>query len=59
MNLLDIQTQMLEAIMQPLTSGYNMQRRARDGRPMRDVAAGFIKPNDRLSAFERLEIYNR
>ena len=59
MNLLEIQTQMLEAIMQPLTSGYNMQRRARDGRAMREVAAGFIKPNDRLSSFERLEIYNR
>ncbi|MGA9526966.1 MAG: DNA-binding domain-containing protein [Terriglobales bacterium] len=59
MNLLEIQTQMLEAIMQPLTSGYNMQRRARDGRAMRDVAAGFIKANDRLSSFERLEIYNR
>lgn len=59
MNLLEIQTQMLEAIMQPLTSGYNMQRRARDGRPMRDVAAGFIKPNERLSSLERLEIYNR
>jgi hypothetical protein len=26
---------------------------------MHDVAAEFIKPNDRLSSFERLEIYNR
>ncbi|MBI3875730.1 MAG: hypothetical protein HY300_07170 [Verrucomicrobia bacterium] len=26
---------------------------------MRDVAHGFIKPNDRLASFERLEIYNR
>jgi len=26
---------------------------------MKRVAAGFIKPNDRLTSFERLEIYNR
>lgn len=60
MNLREIQTEMLEAIMQPLTTGYNTQpKRVRDGRPMRDVAAGFVKPNDRLSSFERLQIYNR
>ncbi len=45
--------------MQPLTAGEQMQRRTRDGRSMHEVAAGFIKPNDRLSSFERLEIYNR
>ena len=59
MNLLDIQHRMLEAVMQPLTSGEQMQPRARDGRSMHEVAAEFIKPNDRLSSFERLEIYNR
>lgn len=42
----------------PLTPGNAMQRRFRD-RPMREVAASFIKPNDRLTSFERLEIYNR
>ena len=26
---------------------------------MKKVVAGFIKPNDRLTSFERLEIYNR
>ena len=36
-----------------------MQPRWIDGRPMADVAADFIKPNARLTAFERLEIYNR
>lgn len=36
-----------------------MQSRAADGRSMNEVAAEFIKPNDRLSSFERLEIYNR
>jgi len=36
-----------------------MQPHTRDGKSMHDVAAEFIKPNDRLSSFERLEIYNR
>jgi hypothetical protein len=30
-----------------------------DGRPMEEVAAEFIKPNDRLTSLERLEIYHR
>ncbi len=33
--------------------------RWRDGRPMTEVAAEFIKPNDRLTSFERLQIYAR
>ena len=45
--------------MQPLTAGGDMRPRWRDGRAMKKVAAGFITPNDRLSSFERLEIYNR
>jgi hypothetical protein len=36
-----------------------MQSRWLDGQPMRKVAASFIKRNDRLRSFERLEIYNR
>ena len=36
-----------------------MQRQWTDGRRMHQVAAEFIKPNDRLTSFERLEIYNR
>jgi len=31
----------------------------RDGSSTREVVAGFIKPNDRLTSFARLEIYNR
>lgn len=45
--------------MQPLTEAGDMRARWRDGRAMSQMAAGFIKPNDRLSSFERLEIYNR
>src|ERR1700730_18648621 len=59
MNLLEIQHRMLDAVMQPLTNDEQMQPRTRDGKSMHDVAAEFIKPNDRLSSFERLEIYNR
>jgi len=59
MNLLEIQHRMLNAVMQPLTNDEQMQPHTRDGRSMHDVAAEFIKPNDRLSSFERLEIYNR
>lgn len=36
-----------------------MQKRRPDGGDMEMWASGFIKPNDRLSSFERLEIYNR
>jgi hypothetical protein len=36
-----------------------MQSRLAGGRDARAEASEFIKPNDRLSSFERLEIYNR
>jgi len=36
-----------------------MQSQWTDGRAMREVAAEWIKPNDRLTSFERLQIYNR
>jgi hypothetical protein len=50
---------MKDAVVRPLAPGDRMQRRGTDGRAMAAVAAEFIKPNDRLTAFERLEIYNR
>jgi hypothetical protein len=56
---LELQRLMAGAVMQPLTPRDAMQSRWRDGQPMKKVAAGFIKPNDRLTSFERLEIYNR
>jgi Putative DNA-binding domain len=59
MRLLELQRTMARAVMQPLTASEHMQRTAPDGLPMRAYAARFIKPNDRLSSFERLEIYNR
>jgi hypothetical protein len=59
MKLLKLQRTMARAVMQPLTASERMQAKAPDGRAMRSYAARFIKPNDRLTSFERLEIYNR
>jgi hypothetical protein len=59
MRLLELQRTMARAVMQPLTFTERMQRTAPDGQSMRAYAARFIKPNDRLTSFERLEIYNR
>jgi len=53
------QRRMAAAVMAPLTSRDSMVRRRPDGVRMEDEAAAFVKPNERLSAFERLEIYNR
>src|SRR5215470_18168374 len=59
MKLLALQRRMARAVMAPLTRKERMRRLAVDGRPMAQVAAQIIKPNDRLTSFERLEIYNR
>src|SRR5215510_9798664 len=58
-DLLDLQRSMANAIFRPLTPAWRMQSRLPDGKDMGAVATEFIKPNDRLSSFERLEIYNR
>lgn len=54
-----VQRIMAQAIMRPMTGRATMQTKWIDGRPMKDVAAEFIKPNERLTSFKRLEIYNR
>lgn len=59
MNLAELQREMAAAVMMPLTADEDMRTHAGDGRSMAEVAASFIAPNSRLSAFERLEIYNR
>jgi hypothetical protein len=55
----ELQRVTLSAIMRPLTPKLKMQPTWTDGRPTSAIADKFIKPNDRLSSFERLEIYNR
>ncbi|HEY4933820.1 MAG TPA: DNA-binding domain-containing protein [Terriglobales bacterium] len=59
MDLDHIQRSMFDAVRQPLTASEGMRQRTRDGRSLRRVAEEIIKPNDRLTSFERLEIYNR
>lgn len=59
MNLERLQREMASAIMQPLTADEQMRTHATDGRSMQVVAESFVAPNSRLTAFERLEIYNR
>src|SRR5277367_1821726 len=46
-------------IMRPLSRQWRMQGKWIDHRDMRQVTAEFIKPNNRLTSFERIEIYNR
>jgi hypothetical protein len=58
-SLAELQREMAAAVMQPLTPDEEMRAVAPDGRAMAEVAAAFIAPNSRLTAFERLEIYNR
>jgi len=59
MKLMKLQRTMASAVMQPLTRTERMQRNSPAGGSMNKYAARFIKPNDRLTSFERLEIYNR
>ncbi|MFZ0086852.1 MAG: DNA-binding domain-containing protein [Candidatus Acidiferrales bacterium] len=59
MKLLSLQRRMARAVMTPLTNSERMRAVAPNGRSMRVVASQIIKPNDRLTSFERLEIYNR
>ncbi len=57
--LADVQRLMAEAVMRPLRRDEGMQTAWKDGSPAADVAARIIKPNDRLTSFERLQIYNQ
>jgi hypothetical protein len=63
MSLEQLQKEMCAAVMQPLTAEEQMQPEDTTGRwngsSMESVAATFIRPNSRLTAFDRLEIYNR
>jgi hypothetical protein len=59
MRLLEFQRRMAADVLRPLTADDAMQERLEDGSPMSDLAAVYIRPNRRLSAFDRLEIYNR
>src|SRR5579859_1188704 len=55
----ELQRLAFAVISHPLDADGQTQQAFRDGRAMADVAEAFIKPNDRLTAIERLAIYNR
>ncbi len=58
-DLKSLQRLMVAALVRPLTSANRLPGRWTDGRTMKAVAESFIKPNDRLTSVERLEIYAR
>jgi hypothetical protein len=59
MTLLELQRRMAEDVRRPLTAAYEMRQTTENGTSIGAIAASYIRPNDRLSSFERLEIYNR
>ncbi|WP_158788630.1 DNA-binding domain-containing protein [Granulicella sp. L46] len=59
MTLLEFQRRMAEDVSRPLTAGFMMQEVGPDGSSVAESVANYVKPNGRLSSFERLEIYNR
>src|ERR1700728_98918 len=59
MNLLELQRRMAEDVRRPLTAEFAMQQQTEEALSISRLAEGYVKPNDRLTSFERLEIYNR
>src|SRR5436309_2214997 len=59
MNLDQIQRAVFEVVRQPLTEDERMRPLTLDGKSTTEIAEKVIKPNDRLTSVERLEIYNR
>jgi len=59
MKLRELQRRMAEDVMRPVTASDHIARHTETGEPMSARAASYIKPNDRLTSLERLELYNR
>jgi len=59
MNLEQLQREVFAVIRQPLTASERMRKHTLDGRSTKEMVEKIIKPNDRLTSVERLEIYNR
>jgi hypothetical protein len=59
MRLAALQREIANVVMAPLSPSQRMKRTAANGKSQAAVAKRIIKPNDRLTSFERLEIYNR
>jgi hypothetical protein len=54
-----LQRLFMHALVQPLAPGNRLAFRISDGRKTAEIAEALIKPNDRLTSVERLEIYAR
>ncbi len=59
MNLAELQRRFAEALYTPLNSEEGIADRTLGGESMQQAAEAILKPNDRLSSTERLEIYSR
>jgi hypothetical protein len=59
MNLEQLQRAVFDVVRQPLTEDERMREQTLDGRSTKAIAEEIVKPNDRLTSVERLEIYNR
>ena len=59
MNLEQLQRAVFDVVRQPLTEDERMREQTLDGRSTKEIADQIVKPNDRLTSVERLEIYNR
>lgn len=54
-----LQRQFFQILTQPLTPRYRTRRTLADGRSTTAVAQGLVTANSRMSAIERIELYNR
>lgn len=59
MNLEQLQRAVFEVTRQPLLPSERTRPRLPDGRLVREIATDLIKPNDRMTSFERLQVYNQ
>ncbi|MGC2744255.1 MAG: DNA-binding domain-containing protein [Candidatus Angelobacter sp.] len=59
LNLEQLQRAVFDVVRQPLTEDERMREQTLDGRSTKEIAEEIVKPNDRLTSVERLEIYNR
>lgn len=59
MNLEQFQRAVFEVTSQPLAPSERLRPRLPDGRSVREIADGLVKPNDRMTSFERLQVYSQ
>lgn len=59
MKLAEFQRRMAADLMLPLTGADRLPRRTQDGELLKDRVGSYVKPNDRLTSVERIEIYSK